>query len=42
MNKSNLNRLEPTKLQIDEIIIPAYSDLSKNCVSNIKELKCPP
>ena len=42
MSKSNLNRWEPTKKQIDEIILPAYSDLSKRCVSFIKELDCPP
>ena len=42
MTSSNLNRWEPTKLQIDEIILPAYSDLSKRCVSCINELNCPP
>tara|TARA_Y100000991_G_C21743492_1_gene251556 strand:+ start:343 stop:555 length:213 start_codon:yes stop_codon:yes gene_type:complete len=42
MTKSNLNRWEPTKFQLDEIILPAYTDLSKKCVSYIKELECPP
>ena len=42
MDKNNINRWEPTKLQIDDIILPAYTDLSKRCVSYIKELECPP
>ena len=42
MSKKNTNRWEPTKLQIDEIILPAYTDLSKRCVSYIKQLECPP
>ena len=42
MSKSNLNRWEPTKKQIDEIILPAYYDLSKRCISFINELDCPP
>ena len=39
---NNINRWEPTKLQIDEIILPAYSYLSKKCVYYINELGCPP
>ncbi len=42
MNKNITNRWQPTKRQIDDIILPAYSDLSKKCVSYIKELECPP
>ena len=42
MSNKNTNRWEPTKLQIDEIILPAYTDLSKRCVSYIKQLDCPP
>ena len=38
MDKDNINRWEPTKLQIDDIVIPAYTDHSKRCVSYIKEL----
>ena len=30
------------RLQIDEIILPAYTDLSKKCVSYIKQLECKP
>tara|TARA_Y100000994_G_scaffold32197_1_gene22689 strand:- start:485 stop:697 length:213 start_codon:yes stop_codon:yes gene_type:complete len=42
MSETNTNRWEPTKLQIDEIILPAYTDLSNRCVSYIKQLECPP
>ena len=42
MSEKNTNRWEPTKLQIDEIILPAYTDLSKRCVTYIKQLECPP
>ena len=42
MSEKNTNRWEPTKLQIDEIILPAYSELSKRCVSYIGQLECPP
>ena len=42
MDKKNINRWEPTKLQIDNIILPAYTDLSKRCVAYINELECPP
>ena len=40
--RKNTNRWEPTKLQIDEIILPAYTDLSKRCVFYINQLGCPP
>ena len=42
MSETNTDRWEPTKLQIDEIIFFAYSNLSKRCVSYIKQLECPP
>ena len=42
MPKNNFIRWEPTKLQMDEIILPDYTDLSKKCVAYIKELDCPP
>ncbi len=42
MYKNNISRWEPSKLQIDDIILPAYTDLSKRCVGYIKELECPP
>ena len=29
-------------MQIDNIILPAYTDLSKRCVAYINELECPP
>ena len=42
MSQKNTYRWKPTKLQIDEIILPAYTDLSKRSVSYIKQLDCPP
>jgi len=42
MSEKNTNIWKPTKLPIDEIILPAYTDLSKRCVSHIKQLECPP
>ena len=42
MEKDNINRWKPTRLQIDNIILPAYTVLSKRCVAYIKELECPP
>ena len=38
----NPKRCEPTKLQIDDIVIPANSDLSKGCVAHINEVDYPP
>ena len=40
MPKNNFNRWEPKKLQIDEIILPTYTDLSQRCVAYIKEIDC--
>ncbi len=42
MPKNNFNRREPKKLQIDEIVLPTYTHLSKRCVAYINELVCPP
>ena len=42
MSETNGDRWEPTKLQIDEIILPAYTELSKRSVVYIKQLNCPP
>ena len=41
MLNNNTNKSEPTKFQIDEIILTAYTDLSKICFSYIKQLNCP-
>ena len=41
-NNTNTNRWESTKLHIDSITLPAYTDLSKRCVAYINELECPP
>ena len=40
MIKNNLYRWEPTNLQINKIILPAYTDLYKRCVSYINDLDC--
>ena len=42
MSIKNINRWEPTKTQIYDVILPAYTDMSKKCVSYIRELECPP
>ena len=42
MSKNNIHKWEPTKLQIDNIILPAYTDTSKKCVAYINKLGCPP
>ncbi len=42
MSKNNIKKWEPTKLQIDNIILPAYNDISKNCVAYINMLECSP
>ena len=41
MQKNNLNRWEQTKEPINDIIIPAYTDLTKRYVSYIEVLDCP-
>ena len=41
MTKNNLKRWEPTIIQNDTVILPAYSDLSKRCISLIRKLECP-
>lgn len=41
MLEKNTNTWEPKKLRMDEIILPAYTDLSKRCLSYIKQLECP-
>ena len=42
MSEKNTNRLKPTKLQINEIILTVYAYLSKRCVTYINKLECPP
>ena len=42
MGKKNINGWDPTKLQVDNIILHAYTDRSKRCVAYINELECPP
>ena len=33
---------QPNQSQIDNLILPAYTDLAKKSVSLIKEIDCPP
>ena len=35
------NIWEPTKTQIDDVILPAYTDMYKKCVFYIRKLECP-
>ena len=42
MIKNNLYRWEPTNLQIDEIILAAYTNHSNRCFAYINSLDCPP
>ena len=42
MQNKNINKWEPTKSQINKIILPAYTNLSRICVSYLKRLNCPP
>ena len=42
MDKNNTYRWDPKKLQIDSIILPAYTNLSKRCIAYINELECSP
>ena len=42
MSNKNTIKWEPTKLQIDELNLPFYTDLSKSCVPYIKQLEFPP
>ena len=39
---TKVNRWEPTKPQVDNIILPAHTFISQKCVAYIKELKCTP
>ena len=41
MPKCNPNKWKPSELQLDEIILPIYTYLSKRCVFYIKDLECP-
>ena len=41
MTIKNINRWESTKKQIDDIILTAYTDMYKKCISYIREYDCP-
>ena len=38
----NTKKWEPTKTQLDDVILPGYSDISKKCVFYIRKLECSP
>ena len=40
MTKNNLYRWGPTNLQINKIILRAYTELSKKCAAYINNLDC--
>ena len=42
MDKNKINRWVSTKPQIDDIVLPAFTDLSERCFAYINELDCPP
>ena len=42
MDENNFKKREPTKLQIDDIIPPSYTELSKRDVAYIKKFEYPP
>ena len=41
MSRDDLN-WQPTQEQLDEIILPAYTEITKMSVSFISKLECPP
>ena len=41
MSSNDLN-WKPTKEQLDEMILPAYNEITKMSVSFINKLECPP
>tara|TARA_Y100001970_G_scaffold294164_1_gene447815 strand:- start:3801 stop:4013 length:213 start_codon:yes stop_codon:yes gene_type:complete len=42
MNENCELSWEPTEVQINKIIIPAMTDIAKQCAGYINELDCPP
>ena len=40
MSVKNKNIWEPTKKQLDDVILPAYTVMSKKCVFYIRKLDC--
>tara|TARA_Y100000589_G_scaffold269558_1_gene261595 strand:- start:71 stop:283 length:213 start_codon:yes stop_codon:yes gene_type:complete len=42
MADTNKEKWEPTQEQIDNLILPAYSEMAKKSVQYINEFKCPP
>ena len=42
MADTNKEKWEPTQEQIDNLILPAYSEMAKKSVQYINEFECPP
>ena len=42
MSIKNKNKWEPNKTQLDDVILPVYTDMSKKCVFYIRKVECPP
>ena len=42
MADTNKEKWEPTQEQIDNLILPAYSEMAKKSVHYINEFQCPP
>ena len=42
MSIKNKNIWEPTKTQLDDVIIPTYTVMSKKCIFYIRKLECFP
>ncbi len=42
MSDSKKSSFSPTKEQIDNIILPAYTEMAKLSVSYINQFECPP
>ena len=42
MNNNDSSIWTPTQKQIDELILPAYTDIAKQSVSYINQFQCPP
>ena len=42
MNNNDASMWTPTQKQIDELILPAYTDIAKQSVSYINQFQCPP
>ena len=42
MSNNCESKWQPTKEQLDNMILPAYTEIAKQCVAYINEFECPP